>query len=106
MNLYEILVPTKYGDTQKPISTKHHKEWDKRVRTLTGGLTILTPAKGQFVYENSLLKERIIPVRIMCEESIMQQIVQLTIKHYRQKAVMFFLLSEGAYITYAKGTSG
>ena len=79
MNLYEILVPTKYGDTQKPISTKHHKEWDKRVRTLTGGLTILTPAKGQFVYENSLLKERIIPVRIMCEESIMQQIVQLTI---------------------------
>ena len=46
MKLYEILVPTKYGDNEKPIRTKHHKEWDKYVRKISGGLTILTPGKG------------------------------------------------------------
>jgi hypothetical protein len=28
--LYEILVPTLYGDTQIPIGVKHHKRWDKK----------------------------------------------------------------------------
>lgn len=101
MNLYEILVPTKYGDTLKPIRTKHHQNWDKRVRALSGGLTILAPAKGQWVHEEILYEERVIPVRIMCTEKVMEKVVKLTLTHYRQKAVLFFLLSDQCFIVKA-----
>lgn len=97
-NLYEILVPTKYGDSLKPIRTKHHKEWDKWIRRRSGGLTILSPAKGQWVHEDALYEERVIPVRIMCSEALMTKIVKFTKIHYRQKAVMFFLLSDRCFI--------
>ena len=97
-NLYEILVPTKYGDNLKPIRTAHHKSWDRYIRSLSGGLTILSPARGQWVHENRLFEERVIPVRIMCSESTMTQVVRFTAKHYRQKAVMFFLLSDQCFI--------
>lgn len=45
MNLYEILVPCQTNQG-KPIRTRQHREWDRRVRLITGGLTILPPAKG------------------------------------------------------------
>jgi len=98
MNLYEILVPTKYGDTIRPIRTRHHKEWDKVIRSLSGGLTILSPAKGQWIDRDQLYEERVIPVRIMCTEAIMKRVVQFTLKHYRQKAVMFFLVSDQCFV--------
>ena len=91
--LFEVLVPTKYGDTLKPISTKHHKNWDAVVRKISGGLTIFKPSKGQWVYDNDLSEERIIPVRVMCSENQIKQIITFTIKHYRQKAVMYITLS-------------
>lgn len=97
-NLYEILVPTKYGDNIRPISTRHHKNWDTYVRKLSGGLTILTPVKGQYLYNHQLFEERIIPVRIMCSEAVMAKVVQFTLRHYRQKAVMFFLLSDQCFL--------
>ena len=102
--LFEILVPTIYGDTLKPISTKHHKEWDKRVRAITGGLTILSPAKGQWMNEGVLYGERVIPVRIMCSEKQISLIVGMTIQHYRQKAVMFYKITDDVEIRFAKDT--
>lgn len=99
--LYEILVPTKYGDTLGPISTKHHKNWDAKVRGISGGLTILKPAKGQWVHAGDLFEERVIPVRIMATEKQMRKIVEFTIKHYRQKAVMYYVISENCRIVYA-----
>ena len=98
MKLYEILVPTIYGDTIKPIRTKHHKNWDKGVQKLSGGLTILTPGKGIWIHEGKEYLERVIPVRIMCEAKVMDKIVMFTLKHYRQKAVMYYVLSEECYI--------
>lgn len=97
-NLYEVLVPTKYGDTLKPISTRHHKNWDAQVRKITGGLTIMKPARGQWAHEDSLYEERVIPVRIFCKETDILEIVSFTIKHYRQKAVMYYLVSRECYI--------
>ena len=100
--LYEILVPTIYGDTIKPIRTKHHKEWDKRVQKITGGLTIMSPAKGKWVYEGIEYPEKVIPVRIMCSENDIAKIVDMTIEHYRQKCVMHYRISDEVKITYAK----
>lgn len=119
--LYEVLVPTKYGDNGKPIRTVHHKEWDKYVKSITGGLTILAPAKGQWVNEGVEYPERVLPVRVMVEEEEMNEskdfihwtkaenehsqihkIVMFTLAHYRQKAVMYYVISNQVNIIYAK----
>jgi hypothetical protein len=100
--LYEVLVPTIYGDTLKPIRTKHHKNWDNFVKKVSGGLTLMTPAKGQWVYENKNFDERVIPVRIMCSDTDIKKIINFTIKHYRQKSVMYYVISNECYIVYAK----
>jgi hypothetical protein len=113
--LYEVLVPTIYGDSLKPISTAHHKAWDKVVQKITGGMTIMSPAKGRWTFEGRDYPERVIPVRVMCEEvyhhgfhedfvdkSQINKIVQFTLEHYRQKAVMYYVLSNQVEIVYAK----
>jgi hypothetical protein len=101
MKLYEILVPTIYGDTIKPIRTKHHKNWDKLIQKLSGGLTILSPGRGVWIHNGTEYIEKVIPVRIHCSEAIMQKIVQITLRHYRQKAVMYYVLSTECYTVYA-----
>lgn len=103
ISLWEILVPTIFGNNNKPVSTKHHKQWDKRVRDISDGLTILKPAKGQWVDKstNKLYEERIIPVRIACTRPEIEKIINFTIKHYRQLAVMCYKISDEVIIEYA-----
>ncbi len=103
MNLWEILVPTTFGDNQKPVRTKHHKQWDEKVREISGGLTILKPAKGQWVDKssNKLYEERIIPVRVACTRQDIEKIIDFTIRHYRQIAVMCYKISDEVIIEYA-----
>lgn len=105
MKLYEILVPTMYGDTVKPIRTKHHKNWDKRVQKLSNGLTILSPGKGIWIHNGQEFREKVIPVRIFCTEKIMKKIVEITMQHYRQKAVMYYVISNECYIVNNEDTA-
>ncbi len=95
MELWEILVPTLMGDTEKPVRTKHHRQWDRYVRALSNGLTVLRAARGQWLCpkSNELIEERMIPVRVACSEKDMEKIIQFTIGHYRQKVVMAYLIS-------------
>ena len=88
-----------YGDTEKPISTKHHKNFDAFVKGISNGLTIMTPAKGIWVSDKEYI-ERIIPVKIMCTEKEIKTIVKFALKHYRQKAVMWYCVSNDVHITY------
>ena len=118
--LYEILVPTIYGDTLKPIRTRHHKEWDKYIQSITGGLTILSSARCKWTHEGVEYPEKVIPVRVMVEEreslaphqfvgmevttidrSQIEKIIQFTLSHYRQKAVMYYMISNHVVVTYA-----
>lgn len=99
-HLYEILVPTMMNG--RPVRTRHHKEWDKFVRRLSGGLTILAPAKGQWLFQGQLHEERMIPVRIVCEEKEIYQIINYTLLHYQQKAVLAYELSSSVIIKYAE----
>jgi len=98
--LWEILVPTERDG--KPVRTKSHKEWDCQVRRITGGLTVLTPTKGQWVdpSDGKLFEERMIPVRVMCDKADIEKIADMTAKFYRQKAVMYYLISAASYIRY------
>ncbi len=94
MSLYEILVPTTYQDTGKPVSVRHHREWDKYVRNISGGLTILKPAKGQWLCQGKVYEDRVIPVRLTCTAAQIQKICQFTLGHYRQLAVMAYKISD------------
>jgi hypothetical protein len=99
--MWEILVPTVFNDG-RPIRTRYHRKWDEKVRALTGGMTILPAAKGQWVSsDGNLFKERMIPVRIMTERKTMQEIAQMTMDHYEQLAVMVYRVSDDAFIVNA-----
>ena len=95
IELWEILVPTVRRIGGKPYRTRFHRVWDSHVREVTGGLTILPPARGQWVApDGELFKERMIPVRIACTEAQINLIVDVTLKYYDQLAVMAYRISD------------
>lgn len=89
-----------YWNNGKPVRKRHHQEWDKVVRKIAGGLTIYKPAVGQWVDDTTedLYSERVIPVRIACTENQIKQIAQFSLRHYKQLAVMVYVVSEKVLI--------
>lgn len=111
--MWEILVPTEKrvktarmaGETdseygrRNSYTTRYHRVWDEKVRTITGGLTILTPAKGQWVSpEGELHQERMIPVRIAATRTQIDKIIDLTLSYYDQLAVLCYKVSDEVII--------
>lgn len=92
--MWEILVPTQRNDG-RPISTRYHRVWDSKVREISQGLTILKPSMGHWVdpVDNVLYKERMIPVRIMCDEDQIDDIMDFTASYYEQKAILAYAVS-------------
>lgn len=98
IELWEILVPT-ISNAGKPFRTRFHRVWDTKVRAITGGLTVMPVAKGQWIApEGDLFVERMIPVRIACTEDQISQIIDMTMKYYDQRAVMAYLISANLII--------
>lgn len=110
--MWEILVPTEKrvkeprvpGDTfentvdpnlKNYYTTRYHRVWDAKVRAITGGLTVLTPAKGQWVSpDGELFIERMIPVRIVATRPQIEQIIDMTMVYYDQLAILCFKISD------------
>lgn len=90
--MWEILVPTKRNNGI-PFRLRYHRVWDQKVRAISGGLTILPVAKGQWVHEEKLYAERMIPVRILTTRDDMNRIVDFTMRYYDQKAVLAYKIS-------------
>jgi hypothetical protein len=93
--LWELLVPTVRPDG-RPICTRHHRVWDEKVKKISGGLTIMHPTIGYWVNEGETLKERMIPVRIICTKEDFGRILLLTRKYYEQLAITWAKLSSEA----------
>ena len=92
-SLWELLVPT-ISNEGKPYRKRFHKVWDEKVRKISGGLTILTPAKGQWISKSGdLFEERMIPVRIICTKEEIEKIIDITIVYYNQLAVLAYKIS-------------
>lgn len=92
--MWEILVPTIRNDG-RPIKTRFHKVWDEKVYAISGGLTILTPAKGRWISpDGKLFAERMIPVRIVATRPQIDEIVKMTLKYYEQLAVLAYKISD------------
>jgi len=101
--MWEILVPA--SSPEMPFTMKHHKEWDEYVKAVAGGITINRTAKGEWISpDGTLFKDRIIPVRIMCTEAEIEKIIEFTISHYTQEAVLAYEISNHVKLRYADGT--
>lgn len=115
--LWEILVPTekrvktprrKEWDDEKAYAgeihrwekrnsytTRYHKVWDEKVRAISGGLTIMSPAKGHWKAPcGELFIERMIPVRIIATRTQIDHIIDMTLEYYDQLAVLCYKLSD------------
>jgi len=93
--LWEILVPRKWNNG-RPVRTRHHRVFDAKVRDICGGLTIHPPTiKGEWISpEGTLYIDSTIPVRVSCTREQIEQIMDFTAKHYKQKAVLAYKVSD------------
>ena len=95
--MWEILVPGSRGD--RNISYDHHKAWDEKIKEIAGGLTVLKTAKGEWISPSGKLhKDRMIPVRISCTRKEIEEIIDITLTHYNEEAVMAYKISEEVII--------
>jgi hypothetical protein len=98
--MWEILVPT-ISNEGKPFRTRYHKVWDVKVRAIANGLTILSPAKGQWISnEGELFVERMIPVRIICGREEIEKIIDMTMDYYNQLAILAYKISDECILKY------
>lgn len=103
ISMWEILVPTvRRLSPGKFYTTRYHKVWDSKVREITGGLTIMSPAKGQWLNPTTgeFFNERMIPVRILASREEMEQVINLTLKYYDQLAVLCYKISDEVILKY------
>lgn len=100
--LWEILVPTVRNDG-RPIRTRFHRIWDAKVRQISGGLTIMPPARGQWVApDGKLFVERMIPVRLIATRAQLDEVIAFTLKYYDQLAVLAYRISDEVVLKYAQ----
>lgn len=86
-------------------TTRYHRVWDEKVRVITGGLTILQPAKGQWVSpDGELFQERMIPVRIVATRPQINTIIDLTMAYYDQLAVLCYRVSDEVILKHKEHT--
>ncbi len=101
--MWEILVPTvRRSEPGKFYTTRYHRVWDGMVRDITGGLTVMAPARGQWINPTTgeLFKERMIPVRIMATRDEIEKVIDLTLKYYDQVAVLCYKISDEVILKY------
>lgn len=95
IRLFEILVPTLRRVGGKPYTTRFHRVWDKKVRSISGGLTIMPPSKGQWLAPcGTLFVERMIPVRFIGTRHQAVEIVNYSLKYYDQLAMLCYKISD------------
>lgn len=97
---WEILVPASNNKDNK-FTYAHHKKWDEFVKDITGGVTIMKTAKGEWVSPTGkLYVDRMIPCRIACTREEILVIIGFTIEHYNQEAVLAYKISEDVILKY------
>ena len=91
--MFTILVPTERRSDAKPIKTRFHRVWDAKVRTISGGITIMSPVKGQWMHGDELFSERMIPVMFIATDEQKDKIVEMTAVYYDQLAILCWEIS-------------
>jgi hypothetical protein len=98
ISLWEIFVPVTSND-EELIDAAYHRIWDEHVRSLSGGLTLLRSVTGQWVNaDKKVYVEKMIPVRIACDEQTIEKIADFTAHYYHQEAVMYYEISQRVFV--------
>jgi len=101
-NVWRIFVP-RFSNQGLEYQIDYHREWDKRVRDIAGGVTILRTARGQWVNpEGAVFAEEMIPVEIYCDEPSIDSIIQLTMDYYDQEAIFAYKASFDVKLVHRK----
>lgn len=91
---WEVLVPC-VRNNGRPISTRCHREFDRQLRRITGGLTVMPPVRGQWVSPSGeLFVERMIPVRVVATEPQIEAVADLAARYYDQQAILYYRVSD------------
>jgi hypothetical protein len=91
--LYEILVPA-YWPNGEFIPIEYHQEWDKHVRELSNGFTILRSAIGEWNDGDKIIRERMIPVRFIADKEKLEMLLKYTKSFYNQSVIMAYKISD------------
>jgi len=92
MKLFEILIPAER-------KLEHHLDWDAKVTSITGGLSIMPIIRGHWQSDlECIVREKMVPVRLIASDEQMLQIAQLTGEHYQQKSIMYYVISQEAFV--------
>jgi hypothetical protein len=98
LSLWQILVPAFWRDGEE-VDVSTHRVWDKRVRSITGGLTINKSAKGHWVSpDGEIVVEKVIPVNFSATEDQKNKIMAMTCLFYDQDAVMCYKIGTDVVI--------
>ncbi len=98
--LWEILVPKLSNDGEE-FSIEFHRRWDEKIRKISGGLTVLKPAKGHWVKPNEeLMIEDMIPVKIYCTEKEIDEIIKYTLDYYSQDSIFAYKVSDNVKLVH------
>lgn len=100
-DLWEILVPV-YDPGGREIPLETHKEWDEEISKISGGLTILNSAKGQWTnVSGKIIHDKMIPVRFLATDEEASKIVDITLSfYYHQECIMAYKISHNVIIRY------
>lgn len=99
IELFELLVPTTHRLTGNPIRTRYHRVFDAKVREISGGLTILKPVAGQWINQDNIIAERMIPVRFaVSNRGQLEEILAFSKKYYDQQKLFCYKISEEVII--------
>lgn len=92
--VWELYVPT-MRKNGKPIHTRFHRVWDKKVMAITGGLSIHRPSIGYWINpEKTLYREKMIPVRIVATDDEIKKVIEITLLHYEdEEAILCYRIS-------------
>ena len=104
IKLWEVLVPTVMdhdehgGPNTRPIKTRYHRVFDAKVREIAGGLSIYKPLIGEWKHDETLYRERMIPVRIRCSEAQIREIGRYACDYYKQLAILVYEVSDNTFL--------
>lgn len=90
--LYQLLIPTTLD--KKEILEDYHQAFYDTIRAISGGLTVLHDAKGQWTSPNGdAIYEAMIPVLIHCTQPQFEHILDYALEYYQQQSVFAFVMS-------------
>ena len=96
--LWKIYVPEFWPDAGK-IPVESHKEWDKKVCEIAGGMTLLQREKGRWMDGlGGLQPDAMIPVQIACSRDQILTIALMTKTYYKQEAIFFYKVSDEVWV--------